>query len=357
MLIFLDSIMNMESISNNQFPPAIHTNEKLIILIIGSTGNIGRGILDAFQHSTSFQTAINNNLLEIRATFHSLKSKQLIEQCYPSIKPVELDIDKINVNNRPHDQSIETVFAGVNCLFLQTGYFIKSIIQSKTIIDYAKAVNVEFILHGGVLAQDNTINESFAFHILIEKYIEHLGFKYCHLHPAVYMQVLIGYVGEKVVDLKKNQVELYWTPDYLLTWVDCNDVGKVAASILCDYGSHLSKIYQLTADQVTMEQITRLFSKEFQMDLKYNYINAEHWADLTCNKILENKEISNQDKFSQCDYIHAIKQAFLRHNNNTFDEKWKIYSDLDYLLNHYHWNKTGNKLEEFIKNNRELFLI
>ncbi|UJR18582.1 hypothetical protein I4U23_005489 [Adineta vaga] len=58
------------------------------------------------------------------------------------------------------------------------------------------------------------------------------------------------------------------------------------------------------------------------MDLKYNYINAEHWANLTCNKIFEIKEISNQDKFSQCNYVHSTKQAFLRHNNNnTFDEK------------------------------------
>lgn len=344
------------STSNIQLPRGIHLNSKLIVLIIGSTGNIGRGLLHAFQHSASFQMAINRNLLEVRATFHNLKSKQLIEKDYPLIKPIELDIDQINVNDRVGNQLVESAFAGVTCLFLQTGYHTKSIIQSKTIIDYAKAVNVEFILHGGVLAQDNTVNESFAYHILIEKYIEHLNFKYCHLHPAVYMQVLIGYIDERVVNLKKQQIDLYWKPDYLLTWIDCNDIGKVAASILCDYQSHLNKTYQLTSDQLSMEQVTKIFSKEFGVDLKYNYIDAEDWANATCEKILQSVDMTNSEKFTRCNYIHAIKQAFLRHNNDTFDEQWQIYPDLNRLLNYYEWKKTGNTLNQFINDNRISFL-
>lgn len=191
---------------------------------------------------------------------------------------------------------------------LQTGYFTKSLIQSKTLLDCAKAAKIEFILHGGVLAEETTINESFAFHILVEKYIECLNFKYCHLHPAVYMQVLLGYAGERIADREKHQLELYWKADYLLTWVDCDDVGRVAASILCE-------------------------------------------------KILASEDLSCEEKFTRCHYIHAIKKAFIRHNNETFDEQWRIYPDLNQLLTSYQWNKTANTLEEFVRENREHFFI
>ena len=348
----------MSSDKNEQIdvPLGIHSNSRLTILIIGSTGNVGSAVLRAIQRSDRFQMAIRSNLLEIRASYHSRKSKESIEELYPSIKPVELDIDQIDVNARSKNPSIESAFAGVNCLFLQTGYFTKSIIQSKTILDYAKASHVEFILHGGVLAQDTTINESFAFHILIERYIESLGFKYCHLHPAVYMQVLIGYAGERIVDLTNKQVDLYWKPDYLLTWVDCNDVGMVAASILCDFQSHHGRVYSLSSDQLTMTQATAIFSEVFQCKLVYRYTEAEQWANSICEKILAGADMSWQEKFSRCHYIHAIKQAFLRHNNDTFDEKWQLYTDLNQLLTHYQWKSAGNTLKEFVHENKANFV-
>ena len=59
----------MDTINSMELPPGIDSNSKLIILIIGSTGNVGRGILDAFEHCTSFRNAISNGLLEIRADF------------------------------------------------------------------------------------------------------------------------------------------------------------------------------------------------------------------------------------------------------------------------------------------------
>ena len=280
----------------------------------------------------------------------------MIEALYPSLKPVESDVDQIDVNARSKNPSIEGAFAGVNCLLLQTGYFTKSIIQSKTILDYAKASNVGFILHGGVLAQDSTINESFAFHVLIERYIESLGFKYCHLHPAVYMQVLIGYAGVRIVDLTNKQVDLYWKPDYLLTWVDCNDVGMVAASILCDFQSHHGRAYSLTYDQLTMTQGTAIFSDVFQCQLAYRYTEAEEWAKAICDKTLGSTDMTWQEKLSRCHYIHEIKQAFIRHNNDTFDEKWRLYTDLNQLLTHYQWKSAGNKLQEFVHQNKASFV-
>jgi hypothetical protein len=66
--------------------------------------------------------------------------------------------------------------------------------------------------------------------------------------------------------------------------------------------------------------------------------------------------MTNSEKFTRCNYIHAIKQAFLRHNNETFDEQWQIYPDLNRLLNYYEWKKTGNTLNQFINDNRISFL-
>ena len=327
------------------------SKSKVIVLLIGATGNVGLGILKAFQQSDRYQTAIRNDQLEIRAAYHTSKSKELIEKDYPSIKAVELDIDHLDVH-----RSIDSAFTDVNCLFLQTGYFTKSIIQSKTIVDCAKAAKIEFILHGGVLAQETTINESFAFHILIEKYIEGLNFKYCHLHPAVYMQVLLGYAGERIVNLEKKQLDLYWKPDYLLTWVDCDDVGRVAASILADHHAHHARVYPLTSDQLTMAQATKILSEQLHCPVDYHFTEAEDWATAICEKILASKDVSAEEKFSRCHYIHAIKKAFIRHNNDTFDEQWRLYPELDQLLTDYQWNKKANTFKDFVQQNRETFL-
>lgn len=88
----------------------MNSNAKLIVLLIGSTGNGGLGILNAFQQSDRYQTAIKNDQLEIRAAYHTSKSQELIEKRYPSIKPVQLNIDHLDVHRSIDDAFTDGLF-------------------------------------------------------------------------------------------------------------------------------------------------------------------------------------------------------------------------------------------------------
>lgn len=62
--------------------------------------------------------------------------------------------------------------AGVDRVFLLTGYTVGMLTQSKTLVDAAKKAGVSHIVHVGVFAEWNTTDAHFAWHQMIEKYIE-----------------------------------------------------------------------------------------------------------------------------------------------------------------------------------------
>ena len=61
--------------------------------------------------------------------------------------------------------------AGVDRVFLLTGYTVAMLTQSKTLVDAAKKAGVRHIVHVGVFAEWDTTDAHFAWHQLIEKYI------------------------------------------------------------------------------------------------------------------------------------------------------------------------------------------
>lgn len=74
---------------------------------------------------------------------------------------------------------------GVDTVFMMTGYTLAMLEQSKVFIDEARKSGVRHIVHLGACGDDNTRVAHWAWHQLIERYIEWAGFDYTHLRPGI----------------------------------------------------------------------------------------------------------------------------------------------------------------------------
>ena len=65
--------------------------------------------------------------------------------------------------------------AGVDRVFLLTGYTVAMLTQSKTLVDAAKKAGVKHIVHVGIFGEWDCTDPHFAWHQLIESYIKASG--------------------------------------------------------------------------------------------------------------------------------------------------------------------------------------
>jgi len=77
----------------------------------------------------------------------------------------------------------------VDRLFLATGYTIHMVHQSKTIVDAAADAGVEFIVHLGIFGKGRMTDPHFAWHEMVERYIEGSGVSWSHIHPHFFMDI------------------------------------------------------------------------------------------------------------------------------------------------------------------------
>ena len=61
---------------------------------------------------------------------------------------------------------------GIDRLFLTTGYTVEMVHQSKTINDAAEDAGLQFIVHLGIFGNGRTTDPHFAWHEMVERYIE-----------------------------------------------------------------------------------------------------------------------------------------------------------------------------------------
>jgi NAD(P)H dehydrogenase (quinone) len=88
---------------------------------------------------------------------------------------VFLDLD------RP--ETFPKALAGVDHLFLATGYTVAVVHQSKTIVDAAADAGVSFIVHPGIFGNGRMTYPYASWHEMVERYIEGSGVAWAHLYP------------------------------------------------------------------------------------------------------------------------------------------------------------------------------
>jgi len=220
------------------------------ILITGATGQVGSKVIDLITTSDDYSD------VEIVAAVRSAeKAKAFNER---GISTVIFDFD----DEKTHAEAL----VGINRILIVTGYTVDMLRQSKALLDNAKKAGVEHIVHLGACGRDDTTVAHWAWHQLVERYIEWSGFTFTHLRPETFMQNMLSYGGKKAID---NGILHQYVEGARKSWVDVDDVAEVAAFALLKPEIHVGKTYRLGYDAKSYYEIADLLTQIIGKSFRY----------------------------------------------------------------------------------------
>ena len=202
-----------------------HTGKNPRILILGSTGRTGKAVIAELEQTPDSHQAV----------YASRNRDQVDAWRREGKDAVYLDLDD--------PRTFPEALRGVDRLFLATGYTIHMVHQSKTIVDAAADAGVEFIVHLGIFGNGRMTDPHFAWHELVERYIEGSGVSWSHLHPHFFMDNLL--TTTPVV----NGTFHWFMGDKRVGWIAGDDLAAVSALVLAEGPKkHASKQYWLSTE-------------------------------------------------------------------------------------------------------------
>lgn len=267
------------------------------ILITGATGQVGGKTIDFLLADKS---------IEIIAAIRT--KDQAAKFAARGIATVILDFDDESTHSK--------AFENIDRVFMVTGYTVDMLRQSKVLLDAAKKQGVQHIVHLGACGPDDTDIGHWAWHQLVERYIEWCGFTFTHLRPQDYMQNLLGYGGKKAI---VEGVIYHYVANARLSWVDLEDVAQVAALALADPEEHASKTYRLGYDAKTFDEIATLMTAIVGKPFSYEPLSPEIFR--------EAMESSGAEMaYMNCVYDHWKRHAAgtIPGASDTFDNFYEI---------------------------------
>lgn len=224
------------------------TSQKPTVLITGATGQIGGDTLRLLQDDDS---------ITLVAAVRSTAKAQPFEA--QGIRSVIMDFDK--------EETLAPALQGIDRVLLVTGYTVDMLRQSKVFVDQAKKAGVQHIVHLGACGRDDASIGHWAWHQLVERYIEWSGFSFTHLRPECFMQNLLSYDGTQAV--KSGVIEQY-TGGTPFSWVDGEDVARVAAQALLHPDTHAGQTYRLGYDVQSYGDVANIMTRVLGQPFRYD---------------------------------------------------------------------------------------
>ena len=224
------------------------TSQKPTVLITGATGQIGGDTL---------RNLLEDDSITLVAAVRSAAKAKPFEAL--GIRTVMLDFDK--------EETLAPALQGIDRALLVTCYTVDMLRQSKAFLDQAKKAGVQHIVHLGACGRDDTTIGHWAWHQFVERYIEWCGFSFTHLRPECFMQNLLSYDGTQAV---KNGVIEQYTGDARFSWVDGEDVARVAAQTLLHPQKHGGKTYRLGYDVQSYGDIAAIMTRVLGQPFRYD---------------------------------------------------------------------------------------
>jgi uncharacterized protein YbjT (DUF2867 family) len=200
-------------------------NEGARVLVLGASGRTGGMIAAALE-------AFPAEVTVVRAS----RDRETVEHWRAEGRAaVHLDLDDA--------RTFPAALEGVDRLFLMAGYTVAMTHQAKTIVDAAADAGVGFIVHLGVFGDGRSTDPHFAWHELVERYIEGSGIPWTHLHPHMFMENLL-------TSLRLRDGHLPWPMgDKPTGWIAVEDLAAVAAKVLAEGPEiHAGKGYWMSTD-------------------------------------------------------------------------------------------------------------
>jgi uncharacterized protein YbjT (DUF2867 family) len=225
------------------------------VLVIGASGTIGKQLVKDLEGQ-----AVN---VRIPSRKHEIV-KQLQSE---SKDAVYLDLDD--------PRTFALALAGVDRVFLLTGYTVAMLTQSKTLVDAAKKAGVKHIVHVGVFAEWDCTDPHFVWHQMIEKYIEASGIAWTHLHPNMFMEAITG------LYTPKNLTYTTYFGDRRIGFIASSDIAAVAAKVLVDGPDrHAGQHYWLSVESYNGKEIAELLSEVTGLEIKVEHKSLEDFRAL-----------------------------------------------------------------------------
>jgi NAD(P)H dehydrogenase (quinone) len=228
---------------------------KTRVLVLGSSGQVGKKVVSYLEGSPEINLRITSRRLE---EVHRLSGE--------GKDIVHLDLDD--------PRTFGTALAGVDRIFLLTGYTVAMLTQSKTLVDAASKAGVKHIVHLGVFAESDCTSPAFAWHQLVETYIKASGVGWTFLHPNTFMENII------TLYLKGDTLTTYWN-EYRMGWVAAADIALVAATALREGpAKHAGKDYWLSSDVATGAELAGLLSEVLEKEITANVLGPTEFKEI-----------------------------------------------------------------------------
>lgn len=287
------------------------------ILVLGASGTIGKQLVKD----------LKDKAVNVRIT--SRKQADVEQLCSEGKDCRFLDLDD--------PTTFALALAGVDRVFLLTGYTVGMLTQSKTLVDAAKKAGVRHIVHIGVFAEWDTTDAHFAWHQMIEKYIEASGIAWTHLHPNMFMEALTG------TYLPKNLTYTTYWKDRRVGYIAASDIAAAAAQVLVDGPDrHAGKDYWLSVESHNGKEIAQLMSKVTGLEIKCDEKGLEEFKQL-----IEDWISNGADKWYASANIEFVKQML----DGRMSYMSMVQNDIPYIL-----GRPAKTVEEFLTENKELLI-
>lgn len=267
------------------------------ILITGATGQVGRKTINFL---------LSNKEIELVAAVRSPEKAAAFTA--KGIATVILDFD---------DESTHlTALKDIDRILIVTGYTVDMLRQSKALLDNAKKAGVKHVVHLGACGRDDTTVAHWAWHQLIERYIEWSGFSYTHLRPETFMQNVLSYGGKRAIE---NGVIHAYVEGARLSWVDVDNVAQVAALALAYPEVHGGQTYRLGYDAITFDEMAGLMTSIVGKPFYYEPLSPEIFLQ-------QMKDSGAEMAYMGCVYDHWKRYAAgtIPGADDTFDNFFEI---------------------------------
>jgi NAD(P)H dehydrogenase (quinone) len=175
---------------------------------------------------------------------------------------VHLDLDDA--------RTFPAALEGIDRLFVMTGYTVAMTHQTKTITDAAADAGVAHIVHLGIFGDGRSTDPHFAWHELVERYIEGSGIAWTHLHPHMFMENLLS-----VFALRDGR--LVWPAgDKPTGWIAGQDLTAVAAKVLAEGpDAHAGQGYWMSTEVLDGAQVAAILSRALGRTVPADIITPE----------------------------------------------------------------------------------
>jgi NAD(P)H dehydrogenase (quinone) len=295
----------------------MENNQNSTILVLGASGTIGKQVVKDLESKS----------VNIRIT--SRKQHEVAQLCSEGKDCVFLDLDD--------PRTFALALAGVDRVFLLTGYTVGMLTQSKTLVDAAKKAGVSHIVHVGVFAEWDTTDAHFAWHQMIEKYIEASGMAWTHLHPNMFMEALTG------AYLPKNLTFTTYWKDRRVGYIAASDIAAVAAKVLVDGPNrHASKDYWLSVESHNGKELAQLMSEVTGLEIKCEEKGLEEFKEL-----IEAWIANGADSWYARANIEFIKQML----DGRMSYMSMVQNDIPYIL-----GRPAKTVREYLAENKEVLV-